>query len=207
MKKIINLVSLLTLIIGVFTSCSKEEDFKITPYKPSPFGESFPANEINYNAIFDFPGWTNFAETGTKKWIERDFNNSGYIQFSPFGSGQASNIGWAITPPINLDSTTDEVLNFSSASNFVDNPDNKLEVFISTNFDGTNVLAATWTPLNATVANSTTNGYIYIPSGDIDLSSYSGNVHIAFKVTGNGTTLDGLFQVDDIKVYQNKIEY
>jgi hypothetical protein len=61
-------------------------------------------------------------------------------------------------------------------------------------------LGATWTPLSAVVANNTTNGYIYIPSGDIDLSAYSGTIHIAFKVTGNGTTLDGLFQVDKVKI-------
>lgn len=202
MKKIINIVFLFTLTVGVLTSCSKEEDFEIPPYKPQLFGESFPEEDIDFNAVFDFPGWVNFAETGTKKWIERDFDGSGYIQFSSFGSGEASNIGWAISPGFNLDSTTGEVLTFKSATNFVDNPDNKLEVFISSNFDGTNVLSATWIPLDAVVADNTTNGYVYVDSGEIDMSSYTGTVHLAFRATGNGTTLDGLFQVDDIKVYQ-----
>lgn len=202
MKKIINTVFLLTLTVGVLTSCSKEEDFEIPPYKPQLFGESFPEDDIDFNQVFDFPGWVNFAETGTKKWIERDFDGSGYIQFSTFGSGEASNIGWAITPGFNLDSTTGEVLTFKSATNFVDDPANKLEVFISSNFDGTNVLAATWIPLDAVVADNTTNGYVYVDSGEIDMSSYTGTVHLAFRATGNGTTLDGLFQVDDIKVYQ-----
>lgn len=202
MKNIVKSALLLALISGVFTSCSKEEDFEIAPYKAQIFGESFPEDEIDFNANFDFPGWVNFAETGTRLWTERDFDGSGYIQFNPFGSGQASNIGWAITPKFNLDSTDGEVLTFKSATNFVDNPANKLEVYISSNFDGTNVLAATWTQLTATVANENTNGYIYIPSGEIDLSTYSGDVNIAFRVVGNGTTLDGLFQVDDVKVYQ-----
>ncbi len=204
MKKLITSILLLTLSLGVFTSCSKEDDFEVAPFRPVFFGESFPEGDIDYNADFDFPGWVNYAETGTKKWIERDFNNSGYIQFSPFGSGQASNIGWAITPKFTIGDGQNVVLSFSSASNFVDDPNNKLEVFISTNFNGTDagVLTATWTPLNATVADYTTNGYVYIPSGDIDLSDYSGNINIAFKVTGNGNTLDGLFQVDDIKIYK-----
>jgi hypothetical protein len=64
-------------------------------------------------------------------------------------------------------------------------------------------LAATWTELDAVVADNTTNNYTYIPSGEIDLSDYAGTVHFAFKVTGNGSTLDGLFQVDKIKVYSN----
>ena len=78
-------------------------------------------------------GW----DTNTTLNIEHvtyDFDNDGYIQFSSFGSGQASNIGWAITPGINLDNTTGEVFTFESASNFVDNASNKLEVFISSDF-------------------------------------------------------------------------
>lgn len=186
---------------SMVVSCSDDTD--IAPFKPLIFSEDFPESEINYNATFDFEGWTNFAEAGTKLWIERDFNNDGYIQFSSFGSGQASNIGWAITPAITLPQDANAVLSFSSATNFVDNPANKLEVFISTDYNGTDVLAATWTQLNAVVADNTTNGYVYIPSGEISLADYSGTVHIAFKATGNGTTLDGLFQVDKIKVYSN----
>jgi Domain of unknown function (DUF5017) len=200
MKNILkSFLAIVTVSIAV--SCSDDTD--IAPFKPLIFSEDFPEPEINYNATFDFEGWTNFAETGTKLWIERDFNNDGYIQFSPFGSSQASNIGWAITPGITISEGANAVLSFSSASNFVDNPENKLEVFISTNYDGINVLAATWVELDAVVADNTTNDYTYIPSGEIDLSTYSGTVHIAFKVTGNGTTLDGLFQVDKVKVYSN----
>jgi hypothetical protein len=198
-----NIIKSFLAIITVSITVSCTDDTEIAPFKPLIFSEDFPEADINYNATFDFELWTNFAETGTKLWIERDYNNDGYIQFSSFGSGQASNIGWAITPAITIAEGANAVFSFSSASNFVDNPDNKLEVFISTNYDGTNVLAATWTALDAIVANNTTNNYTYIPSGEIDLSSYSGTVHIAFKVTGNGSTQDGLFQVDKIKVYSN----
>lgn len=196
-------ITLLVITLVTLLSCTKEEDVAIAPFTPALFKESFSPDKINSNANFDFPGWVNFAEAGTKKWIEKVFNNSGYIQFSTVGSGQVSNIGWAITPPINMDNSTNEVFNFNSASNFVTDSANKLEVLISTDFDGTNVLAATWTVLPAVVANETTNNYTYIPSGDIDLSAYNGNVYLAFKVTGSGTNtnLDGLFQVDDVKVY------
>lgn len=200
MKTILKYI-LAIIIFSVPFGCSNNTD--IAPFKKLIFSEDFPEDDINYNATFDFEGWTNFAETGTKRWIERDYNNDGYIQFSPFGSNQASNIGWAITPTITISEGANALLSFTSASNFVDNPDNKLEVFISENFDGTNVLAATWLKLDALVANNTTNNYTYIPSGEIDLSVFSGPIHIAFKVTGNGTTLDGLFQVDKVKVFSN----
>lgn len=203
MKNIFKTILLVIVSAGMFSSCVNDDDFEIPPFRPLIFSESFPEENINFNANFDFPGWVNFAETGSKVWIERDFDGSGYIQFSSFQSGDASNIGWAITPPINLDLSENEVLSFNSASNFVDNPANKLEVFISTDFDGTNVLTATWIPLDAVVADNTTNDYLYIPSGNIDISTYSGTIYIAFKATGNGTTLDGLFQVDDVKVFSN----
>lgn len=202
MKNIFLKITFAVFILGCLSSCTEDET-AIPTIVPLLFSEDFPEAEINFNADFDFVGWTNFAEAGTKKWVERDFNGSGYIQFSSFGSGNVSNIGWAITPAINMDATTNEVFTFKSASNYVSDASNKLEVLISTNFDGTNVLAATWTPLSAVVANQTTNNFTYIPSGEINLSSYSGNIHLAFKVTGSGTNtnLDGLYQIDDVKVY------
>jgi hypothetical protein len=187
------------LSIGLFTSCVNDDEFAIPKIIPVYFSEDF--NQIDFNQDFDYEGWTNFAETGSKVWIERDFNNDGYAQFSSFSSGDASNIGWLVTPTINIGSAGDASLSFSSASNFVTSPDNKLEVFVSSDYDGTNVLGATWIKLDAKVADSTTNKYTYIPSGPIDLSSYSGNIHIAFKVTGNSTSLTGLFQVDKVKVF------
>jgi hypothetical protein len=201
MKNNLKITLLLVLSLVLFQSCSKEDDYGIPPFKPLFFAESFPEADIDFNQDFDFPGWINFAEEGTKKWIERDFGGSGYIQFSSFQSGNASNIGWAVTPNIDLGTTGNAALSFNSASNFVTSPDNKLEVFISTDFDGTNVLAATWTQLNATVADNTTNNYTYINSGEISLTNLTGNVNIAFRAKGNGTTQTGLFQVDDIKVY------
>lgn len=201
MKNILKKIILSTIFVFSITSCSKEDDFAIADFIPLIFSEDFPEEEIDFNQTFDFEGWTNYAEAGTKLWIERDFQEDGYIQFSSFQSNEPSNIGWAITPSINLDETENEVFEFESATNFVDNSNNKLEVFISSNYDGINVLNATWEQLNVTVANNTTNGYVFIPSGKVDLSSYNGEIHIAFKVTGNGTTLDGLFQVDKIRIY------
>ena len=189
-----------SFIAAVFittTSCVNDDDFAIPTLKAG-FVENF--NEVDFNQNFDYTGWTNFAEAGTKLWIERDFNDDGYIQFSSFQSGEALNIGWVITPAIDLKGLVQPVLSFETASNFVTTASNKIEVFVSSNYDGTNVLAATWTPITAPVANNSTNNYTYIPSGNIDLSAYTGNIHVAFKVTGNGTTQTGLFQVDKIKV-------
>jgi hypothetical protein len=196
MKK--NLI--ITLLFGVFlltSSCVKEDDFAIPALKAG-FVENF--NDINFNQNFDYVGWTNFAESGTKLWIERNFSGDGYIQFSSFQSNEALNVGWAITPAIDVSTMNSPTLSFKTASNFVTSADNKIQIYVSEDFNGTDVLTATWTLLTANVANNTTNNYTYIQSGNIDLSAYKNKVFIAFKVTGNGTNQTGLFQVDSVKV-------
>jgi hypothetical protein len=169
------------------------------------YTENFQAAIDNTN--LNLPGWTNFAESGTKLWREEVFSGNGYAEFSSFGTGNALNVGWLVSPAINLDATTNEFMTFRTAQHHldVDSPDNSLTVYVSTNFDGTNVLAATWTPVTVTLPTKDTAWYEFVSSGVVDLSSYSGNVHIAFKFKGSGTnlTLDGAFQVDDLKVFGN----
>lgn len=159
------------------------------------------------NTNLNLPGWTNFAESGTKLWKEEVFSGNGYAELSSFGSGNALNVAWLVTPAINLDATANEFMTFRTAQHHldVDSPDNSLTVYVSTNFDGTNVLAATWTPVTVTLPTQSTAWYEFVSSGAVDLSAYSGNIHVAFKFKGSGTntTLDGAFQIDDLKVFGN----
>jgi hypothetical protein len=197
------------------TSCVKDDDFSIAPTKNTVYKEFFDTNLINDDEYLNYNNWTSFAEAGTVKWLEKVTDNNGYLEFTSFQSGQLSNIAWAITPKIDLDKSENEILTFKTSSEYVTNTANKLEVFISTNFDGTNVLTATWTPVVATLANNSTNiantvsnGFINIPSGEIDLSNISGSIHIAFKGTGSGTNtnLDGSFRLDEIKIYNKNLQ-
>lgn len=201
MKKILKKTLLLSFSVVLLTGCVNDDETAIPSLKVPFFSENF--NEIDFNQVLDYENWTNFAEAGTKFWIEREFDDDGYAQFSSFMSGNASNIGWLISPSIDLTGLDNVKVSFQSASNFVSSANNKLEVFVSTDYDGTNVLAATWTKLDAVVADNTTNDYTYVPSGEIDLSNYTGQIHIAFKVTGSNT-LSGLFQVDKLNVYTSK---
>lgn len=200
MKNTIQKAALALFGLVTFTGCVTEDDFSIPTIKPVLLIENF--DEVDFNQNLDYEGWINYAEAGSKLWIERDFNNDGYAQFSSYQSGDASNIGWLISPAIDLSTAENVVLNFESASNFVTNAANKLEVLISTDFSGdeAEIATATWMVLDAELADNTTNNYTYVPSGNIDLSAFTGMVHIAFKVTGNGNDQTGLFQVDKIKV-------
>lgn len=165
------------------------------------FNEDFET--ATNNTDLDILGWTNYAEVGSRVWREKTFDNNGYAEFSAFTSGNASNIAWLISPGIDMDAQDEEKLNFSSAQHHLDSPLNTLEVYVSTDFDGTDVLAATWEPIAASLPSQDNDWYEMVNSGLIDISSYTGTLYVAFKFTGSGTdqTLDGAYQVDNVSIF------
>jgi hypothetical protein len=215
MKNIFYKFSILAIIAITLTSCDDTET-EMVQFKSVVYKETFNPDLLDEDEYLNFNNWISFAETGTVKWTEQDDDNNGYIQFTTYGSstGDVTNVAWAITPSINMDNSVNEVLTFKTAAEFVTDANNKLEVFISNNFDGTNVLTATWLPITANIASVATNlpsgsadGVLNISSGLIDLSSYTGNIHIAFKAKGSSTNsnLDGSLRVDDIKIYDKTL--
>lgn len=164
------------------------------------FSEDFDAGTDNSN--LDFAGWTNFAEAGGELWTEQVYSGNGYAEFSSWSTGDSSNIGWLVSPGIDMDAQENEFLNFETAQHHLDSADNTLEVFVSSDFDGTNVLAATWTPVSANLASMSDSWYSFIDSGLVDLSGYTGTLHVAFKVTGSGTDsqLDGAYHVENFSI-------
>jgi len=153
------------------------------------------------NTDLDFTDWTNFGEAGGWLWREKTFDGNGYTEFSSFNSGDASNIVWLVTPGIDMDAQENEFLNFETAQHHLDSSvDNTLEVFISTDYDGSNVLAATWEPLGATLVTEANSWYEFVDSGLINISSYTGTAYIAFKVVGNSDDLAGGYQIDNLSI-------
>ncbi|PWI30647.1 hypothetical protein DI383_04155 [Flavobacteriaceae bacterium LYZ1037] len=165
--------------------------------------EDFQAAVNNTN--FDFPGWTNFSEEGSRVWREKTFSGNGYIEFSTFGSGDAVNIAWTVTPGIDMSTLDNAFVNFEAAQHHLDSPENTLEIFISSDFDGSDVLGATWEPVSANLPTQANSWYEFVNSGLIDISDYFGTIYLAFKVTGSGTdeTLDGAYQIDNYKILAN----
>ena len=153
----------------------------------------------NYDDL-DTPGWTNFAEVGSAVWREREFSGNGYAEFSSYNSGDDSNIAWLVSPGIDLDAQESEFLNFKMAQHHLSSDDNTIEVFVSTDYDGTNVLDATWETISVSLPSQANSWYDFIDSGLVNLSSYSGTLYVAFKATGDGDDLTGGFQLDDFIV-------
>ena len=159
------------------------------------------------NRPIDIDGWTNYIETGTEAWEAYSSTSSNAslgrsCRFQSASSGDASNIGWLITPAIDLDAQDGESLRFKTSNSLADS--SYMEVFYSDDWDGTEagVMAATWRILSdAYVVKDSDSFAEWFSSGNVDLSCISGTIHIAFKYTGSGqSTFDGVYELDEISV-------
>jgi hypothetical protein len=206
MKNSVLRIKLVAFTMAILVSCTEEET--AIPKTTVTISKEDFQTAVN-NTDLNFTDWTNFNETGTWKWRERTYTSggvtNGYAEFSAFNSGSSVNTAWLISPEINLDVAEKKGVAFEVAQHHldVDSPNNSLQVYLSTNYDGTNVMAATWIPLQANIPTKSVAWYQFL-SSNIDLSAYNGKAHIAFRFKGSGTddTLDGAFQVDNFLFYK-----
>lgn len=163
--------------------------------------ENFDSGTDNTN--LNFPGWTNFAEVGSELWTEQIFSGNGYAEFSGFRTNDAVNIGWLVSPGVDMSAHSQVFVNFMLAQHHLDDDQNNtLEVFVSTDFDGTNVTSATWNPITVNIPTESDSWYQFKDAGLVDLSSYTGTLYVGFKYVGSGTdtNLDGAYMIDDFRV-------
>jgi hypothetical protein len=184
-----------------------EKDIAMSGNRSVPFfTEDFQSVKNNVN--FALPGWSNVVEKASKLWKSIVYGGNGYAEFNTTSTTAAENVAWLVSPKIDLKDYKNVVLSFRSAQHDlkIDSSLNTLEVYVSTNFEGSSISKAKWIKLGAKVASLSTPTREFISSGGIDLSSYSGNINIAFKYIGSGKdkTLNGAFMVDDIKIFGEK---
>jgi len=149
------------------------------------------------NADVILPGWANIAVKGTRLWRGKVFQGNHYAQATSFQDVAAEMESWLITPSIVLD--VPKKITFESAYAFL--VQNGLTIWISSNFNGTNVGTATWTQLFPTIASAANPENTFIPSGNIDLSGFTGPVRIGFKYVGSGPGgQTSTFRIDNVKV-------
>ena len=212
MKATIKISFLVFIVLVSFTGCSPEKDIEIpSTTKYTLYEEFMSVTEATEGDPIEIADWTNFAEVGTKKWKQGYYSGTKYAEFTAYSpvtsERELSNIGWLVSPAINMDMYEHETLAFDVAQAYVSSSSNSIELLISTNFDGTNVTAATWRVVNFTKPplNFDTN-FDFFSSGLVDLSSYTGTIHIAFKYKGSGTntSLDGTYELDNIRIFDKK---
>src|SRR5690606_12593208 len=167
-----------------------------------PYTEDFESiTSTGPGVVFTMEGWLNVnLNDGTRKYEAREFDNNKYPQITAFNSGENIVEAWLVTPGINLNGASGNVtLNFDTKDGFYNG--DGLKIYISTDFTG-DVAGATWTELNATLSSGNTSGYAnnFTASGDIDLSSYVGQlVHIGFEYNSDGGVTT-TYQIDNLSV-------
>ncbi|WP_029033922.1 DUF5689 domain-containing protein [Salinimicrobium terrae] len=152
-------------------------------------------------------GWKNIIQEGSRAW--EAFTASGAnaslgrsARMRPSGSGDSRSISWLITPKINFDTNSGEVLSFKTSTSLANG--SFMEVLISTNWDGMeeNLLEAEWKILpSAYVAQNNDFFGDWISSGLVDLSCISGKGHVAFRYTGSDHSYyNGIYELDDVMI-------
>lgn len=165
-------------------------------------GERFPGQLLSKN--FDDESvtsgdWTTHRVIGDIDWETSSAGGAptdyGVISNYVDGSNYETE-NWLISPSIDLTAGDSPTLNFDNAYNF-DGP--TLEIFISTDYDGTSnpTEQGTWTGVPATLSSG---GFTWVNSGDIPLGAFIGaNVHVAFKYTGTSST-GSTWELDNIVI-------
>ncbi len=159
------------------------------------------------NRLIEGNGWTNYIEVGTEGWEAWSSTSTNAslgrsARFQSASSGDIKNVGWLITPEINLDTQDDETLRFKTSNSRADS--SFMEVLVSDDWDGieTNITLATWEILaDGYVVKDSDSFVTWFNSGNVDLSCLSGTIHIAFKYTGGDKeSFDGIYELDDVSI-------
>lgn len=138
-------------------------------------------------------GWTFVSVEGEMNWTIATYQGNHYAYANGYSGGSThANEDWCISPAFNLNAYSNPVLTFRTAKNY-NGPD--IEVFFSSDYNGTDPSAATWQELECALS---TGSWTWTESGDIDLSAFNGsNCYIGFKYTCTDESAAG-WEVDDI---------
>lgn len=159
------------------------------------------------NRLIAGNGWTNYIEEGAKGWEawSSSATNASLgrsARFRSASSGDEKNIGWLITPAINLDTQNGETLRFKTSNSRADS--SYMEVLYADDWNGNedDIRLATWKILTDAYVVKDSDAFVaWFNSGNVDLSCISGTIHIAFKFTGGDKeSFDGVYELDDVSI-------
>jgi hypothetical protein len=189
-------------VIFPYTNSGSYIDFKNDGTAPTAQATTPNTTTVTLNAEnFDsgWGDWTAISVIGSQVWDRNNtygVNNSPCAQMSGYEGGTFyANEDWLISPPMDFDNYYNETLAFQTAKNYA-GPD--LQILISNDYNGGGSPgSATWTALSATLS---TGNFTWTPSGDVDISSFTGDeVYVAFKFTSTSSS-SATWEVDEIEI-------
>jgi len=155
-------------------------------------------NDLSLNS----GGWTTQIIIDTTNWFVSSFGGDDFVKASNYSNSQnvPSNM-WLISPGIDLSSASQPMLNFETIMKY---QGAALVLHVSTDYDGTSnpTQQGTWTDITAlaTWDIDNTGWGPWIPSGDVDLSSYiSSTTYIAYEYLGSANS-GSTWEIDNIKI-------
>ncbi len=180
-----------------YTNAGSDIDYKTDGTAPE--ASATTTNVILFEDFnWSWMAWTPVSVVGAQEWSRDNsfgIGGSACAQMSGYSGGAQVNEDWLISPPMDMDAYTGEVLSFYTAKNY-SGPD--LEVKYSTNYDGGgNPGTATWTTITATLSPGS---WAWTSSGNIDLSGVNGDaVYLAFVYTSDASSA-ATWEVDNVLV-------
>lgn len=160
-------------------------------------------NSIIDGENFNFKYWKNISEVGNRSWIGKVYEEDKYVQMSAYNSDDDSNTAWLISPIIDFDVNSNEILTFKSAQAYWTH--RGLSVWLISDLKGEVIANATKTEIVVNnLASEYTSEHEWLTSETVNLSLFTGKGRIGFKYEGsliNGQT--GTFRIDDVEVYNS----
>ncbi len=125
--------------------------------------------------------WTAYNYQGDKDWFINDENNGNhYASMTGFRGTQPPFETWLVSPALDIDAAGKKVFSFDSQIAAFGGGTNQLQCFVMTTNDPKT--AETTEVTDQINWASGTSGYSdWTPSGDIDLSNYTGTIFIGFR--------------------------
>ena len=141
-------------------------------------------------------GWTNMSTKGNRVWRANEFDGNTYAQATAYNDTNPDMETWLISPEI--DFSVAKEMDFISAVAYYTH--DAVTVLYADDFDGFDPSTAAWSEISCSLAGSSDNNYDWVNSGTLDLTSFSGEGHIAFKYVGSGSGNTGTFIIDDVRI-------
>ncbi|WP_075602873.1 hypothetical protein [Saccharicrinis aurantiacus] len=155
--------------------------------------------------VVDQNGWGIYNVGGStdREWAYRSYGGNRYAQISAYGGEGSGYEAWMVSPELDLDNIyTAKNIKFESAQAYDNGA--TLKVYVLDNHDPKEAKVMVELE-DVIIASSSDNNYTMIPSGDIDISEFSGKVFIGFLYTAEGDTQTTTYQVDNF-VFDYEIE-
>ena len=177
------------------TTTSPEQSYTVT----DPATTTIPYNETFDADLGDC--YTYSVSGDTKYWIwGDDYGNEDGFAYMNGWSGSNPEEDWLILPGINLDSYSNEIMQFYTWDYYGnDDENNYLKLFYSTDYPGVgDPSGSNWTELSFYKPD---NWGFWAPSGVVDLSGISGtSVYIGFKYYSTNDPRS--WRLDDISIFE-----